>query len=132
MSVPSQECDSCFLVVPLVEMVELLVGFVGFCELSVLNAPWSTVPLLLPLSGSAPTDLAYCLTIVLSEICRGQKRSNTLNCNFLFQIILPYFEELKKTKNKKTGRNVSPFLIEELLEKLMLAKTKLKNLWKFY
>ena len=46
------------LVVPFVEMVELLVGFVGFCELSVLNAPWSTVPLLLPLFGSAPTDLA--------------------------------------------------------------------------
>jgi hypothetical protein len=38
-------------------MVELLVGFVGFCELSVLNASWSTEPLLLPLFGSVPTDL---------------------------------------------------------------------------
>ena len=47
-----------FLVVPFFEMVELLVGFVGFCELSVLNAPWSMVPLLLHLSGSVPTDLA--------------------------------------------------------------------------
>jgi hypothetical protein len=27
---------------------------------------------------------------------------------------------------------VSPLLTEELLEKLMLAKTKHKNLWKFY
>jgi len=75
MSVPSQECDSCFSVVPLVEMVELLIGFVGFCGLSLLNAPWSTVPLLLhvPLFGSVPTDLTQCLTIVLSKINRGQK-----------------------------------------------------------
>jgi hypothetical protein len=61
--------------------------------LSLLNAPWSTVPLLLPLFGSVPTDLAYCLTVVLSEIYRGQK-DPTLN--FLFQILLFYFEELKK------------------------------------
>jgi hypothetical protein len=38
--------------------VELLIGFVCFCGLSLLNAPWSTVPLLLPLFGSVPTDLA--------------------------------------------------------------------------
>jgi hypothetical protein len=38
-------------------MVELLIGFVCFCGLSLLNAPWSTVPLLLPLFGSVPTDL---------------------------------------------------------------------------
>jgi hypothetical protein len=37
---------------------------------------------------------------------------------------LSYFEELKKKKNNKTGRTVSPLLTEELLEKLMLAKTK--------
>ena len=37
------------------------------------NVPWSTVPLLLPLFGSVPTDLAQCLTVVLSEIYRGQK-----------------------------------------------------------
>ena len=29
-----------------------------FCGLSLLNAPWSTVPLLLPLFGSVPTNLA--------------------------------------------------------------------------
>jgi hypothetical protein len=46
---------------------------------------------------------------------------------------LSYFEELKKkTNNNKTGRTMSPLLTEELLEKLMLAKTKHKNLWKFY
>jgi hypothetical protein len=39
-------------------MVELLIGFVCFCGLSLLNAPWSTVPFLLPLFGSVPTDLA--------------------------------------------------------------------------
>jgi hypothetical protein len=49
MAVPSQECDSSFSVVPVVEMVELLIGFVGFCGLSHLNAPCTTVPLLLPL-----------------------------------------------------------------------------------
>jgi hypothetical protein len=37
---------------------ELLIGFVYFCGLSLLNAPWRTVPLLLPLFGSVPTDLA--------------------------------------------------------------------------
>ena len=37
---------------------ELLIGFVCFCELSLLNAPWRTVPLLLPLFGSVPTYLA--------------------------------------------------------------------------
>jgi hypothetical protein len=40
------------------QMVELLIGFVCFCGLSLLNVPWSTVPLLLPLFGSVPTDLA--------------------------------------------------------------------------
>jgi hypothetical protein len=43
-----------------------------------------------------------------------------------------YFEELKKENNNKTGRTVSPLLTEELLEKIMLAKTKHKKLWKFY
>jgi hypothetical protein len=46
-------------------MVELI-GFVCFCGLSLLNTPWSTVPLLLPLFGSVPTDLVQCLTVVLS------------------------------------------------------------------
>jgi hypothetical protein len=44
---------------------------------------------------------------------------------------LCYFAELKKYNNK-TGRTVSPLLTEELLEKIMLAKTKHKKLWKFY
>ena len=54
-------------------IVELLIGFVCFCALYLLNAPWRMVPLLLPLFGSVSTDLAQCLTIVLSEINRGQK-----------------------------------------------------------
>jgi hypothetical protein len=57
MSVPNRECDS-FSVVTLVEMVELLIDCVGFCGFSLLNAPCTTVPLLLPLFGSVPTDLA--------------------------------------------------------------------------
>jgi hypothetical protein len=43
-----------------------------------------------------------------------------------------YFEELKKNNNNKTGRTVRPLLTEELLEKIMLAKTKHKKLSKFY
>jgi hypothetical protein len=44
-----------------------------------------------------------------------------------------YFEELKKpTKSNITGRTVNALLTEELLEKIMLAKTKHKKLWKFY
>jgi hypothetical protein len=44
-----------------------------------------------------------------------------------------YFEELqKKTNSNITGRTVSALLTEELLEKIMLAKTKHKKLWKFY
>jgi hypothetical protein len=54
-------------------MVELLIGFVCFCGLSLLNAPWSTVPLLLPLFGSVPTDLAQCLTVVLTK-CETRKQ----------------------------------------------------------
>jgi hypothetical protein len=42
-----------------------------------------------------------------------------------------YFEELKKNSNI-TGRTVSALLTEELLEKIMLAKTKHKKPWKFY
>jgi hypothetical protein len=57
MSVPNRECDS-FSVVTLVEMVQLLIDFVVFCGFSFLNAPCTTVPLLLPLFGSVPTDLA--------------------------------------------------------------------------
>jgi hypothetical protein len=37
MSVPSRECDSCFSVVTLVEMVELPIDFVGFCGFSLLK-----------------------------------------------------------------------------------------------
>ena len=41
--VQSQEYDNCFQIVPLVDMVKLLFGF---CRLSLLNTPWSTVHLL--------------------------------------------------------------------------------------
>ena len=59
MPVPSQECVVFQLFRRLkTQMVELLIGFVCFCGLSLLDAPWSTVPLLLPLFGSVPTDLA--------------------------------------------------------------------------
>jgi hypothetical protein len=59
MPVPSQECAVFQLFRCLkTQMVELLIGFVCFCGLSLLNAPWSTVPLFLPLFGSVPTDLA--------------------------------------------------------------------------
>jgi hypothetical protein len=46
---------------------------------------------------------------------------------------LSYFEELKK-KQQQQNRTYSepPLLTEKLVEKLMLAKTKHKNLWKFY
>jgi predicted NAD/FAD-binding protein len=59
------------------------------------------------------------------------KRPNTIN--LLSQILLFYFEELrKKTNSNITERTVSAFLTEELLEKIMLAKTKQKKFWKFY
>jgi hypothetical protein len=52
-------------------MVELLIGFVCFCGLSLLNAPWSTVPLLLPLFGSVPSTSCYvavgCFFLVLQN-----------------------------------------------------------------
>jgi hypothetical protein len=44
---------------------------------------------------------------------------------------LSYFEELKKQQQRNRAYK-SPLLTEELLEKLMLSKTKHKNLWKFY
>jgi predicted transcriptional regulator YheO len=36
------------------------------------------------------------------------------------------------TNSNITGRTVSALLTEELLEKIMLAKTKHKKFWKFY
>ena len=49
-AVPSQAYDSFFLpVVPLIEMVQLPLGFVSACGLSLSTAPWSAVYLLLPL-----------------------------------------------------------------------------------
>jgi hypothetical protein len=49
------------------------------------------------------------------------------------KILLFYFEELnKKTNSNITGRTVSALLTEELLEKVMLARTKHKKLWRFY
>jgi hypothetical protein len=43
-----------------------------------------------------------------------------------------YFEEQKKPNSNITGRTVSALPTEELLEKIMLAKTKHKKPWKFY
>jgi hypothetical protein len=111
-------------------MVELLIGFVCFCGLSLLNAPWSTVPLLLPLFDKCANRSGVMSYRGSFRDIQGSKRPNTIN--FLFQILLFYFEELKKNNNNKTGRTVSPLLTEELLEKIMLAKTKHKKLWKFY
>ena len=56
---------------------------------------------------------------------QGSKRPNTIN--FLFHILLFYFEELKKTNSNITGRTVSALLTEELLGGEMLAKTKHKK-----
>ena len=54
-------------------------------------------------------------------------------CGLSLQILLFYFEELRKKNNSNiTGRTVSALLTEELLEKIMLAKTKHEKLWKFY
>jgi hypothetical protein len=61
---------------------------------------------------------------------QGSKRPNTIH--FLFLILLFYFEELKKINSNITGRTVSALFTEELLEKIMLAKTKHKKVWKFY
>jgi hypothetical protein len=70
--------DSCFSVVPLVEMVELLIGFVGFCGLSLLNAPWSTVPLLLPLFGSVKKNWLNVLPLFFpGHIDRGKKNQHS-------------------------------------------------------
>jgi hypothetical protein len=55
------------------------------------NVPWSTVPLLLPLFGSVPTDLAQCLTVVLSEIYRGQKDPKLFISNPMFSFCKHYF-----------------------------------------
>jgi hypothetical protein len=46
--------------------------------------------------------------------------------------LLFLFSHFKKTNSNITGRTVSALLTEELLEKIMLAKTKHKKLWKFY
>jgi hypothetical protein len=60
MPVPSQECVAFQLFRWLkTQMVELLIGFFCFCGLSLLNAPWSTVPLLLPSDATRLTIRRY-------------------------------------------------------------------------
>ena len=71
----------------------------------------------------------YLYSVVCRDI-QGSKRPNTIK--LLFQIQLSYFEELKKKQQQQNRTYRSPLLTEELLEKLMLAKTKHKNLCKFY
>jgi hypothetical protein len=58
MPVPSQECVVFQLFRWFKIQMVALIGFVCFCGLFLLNAPWSTVPLLLPSFGSVTTDLA--------------------------------------------------------------------------
>jgi hypothetical protein len=61
MPIPNQECVVFQLFSLLkTQMVELLIGFVCFCGLSLLNAPWSTVPLLLPLFDFNKTSSFLC------------------------------------------------------------------------
>jgi hypothetical protein len=104
-------------------MVELLIGFVCFCGLFL----WMRL--------GVRCHCYYLYSVVCQQIWRmyyrcsfrdiqGSKRPNTIN--FLFQILLFYFEELKKTNS-----NINVHT-EELLEKIMLAKTNHKKLWKFY
>ena len=61
---------------------------------------------------------------------QGSKRPNTIN--FLFQIRLFYFEELKKNQQQhnKTYSERHPY--RRTSGKKMLAKIKHKKLWKFY
>ena len=112
------------------QMVELLIGFVCFCGLSLLKAPWRMVPLLLPLFGSVPTDLRNVLPLFFPRYT-GVKKTQQYKL-FISNPIVLFWRTKKNNNNNKTGHTVSPLLTEELLEKIMLAKTKHKNLWKFY
>ena len=51
---------------------------------------------------------------------------------FISNPIALFWRTKKNNNNNKTGHTVSPLLTEELLEKIMLAKTKHKKFWKFY
>ena len=51
---------------------------------------------------------------------------------FISNPIVLFWRTKKKTNSNITGRTVSAFPTEDLLEKIMLAKTKHKKLWKFY
>ena len=51
---------------------------------------------------------------------------------FISNHIVLFWRPKKKTNSNITGRTVSTLPTEELLEKIMLAKTKHKKLWKFY
>jgi hypothetical protein len=44
--------------IKLPEILIFPIDYVGFCGLSILNAPCTTVPFVLPLYDSVPTDLA--------------------------------------------------------------------------
>ena len=51
---------------------------------------------------------------------------------FISNPIVLFWRTKKKNNSNITGRTVSALLTEELLEKIMLAKTKHKKLWRFY
>ena len=131
MPLPSQKCVVFQLFRWLkTQMVELLIGFVCFCGLSLLNATWSTY------------HCYYLYSVVCQQIWRnvlplffprytGVKKSQ--HCKlFISNPIVLFWRTKKKTNSNITGRTVSALLTEDLLEKLMLAKTKHKKLWKFY
>ena len=50
---------------------------------------------------------------------------------FISNPIVLFWRTKKKTNSNITGRTVNALLTEELLEKIMLAKTKHKKLWRF-
>ena len=51
---------------------------------------------------------------------------------FISNPIVLFWRTKKKANSNITGRTVSALLTEELLGKIMLAKTKHEKLWKFY
>ena len=112
------------------QMVELLIGFVCFCGLFLLNATWVRY------------HCYYLYSVVCQQIWRnvlplffprytGVKKTQHYKLFILNPIVL-FWRTKKKTNNNITRCTVSALLTEELLEKIMLAKAKHKNLWKFY
>ena len=127
MPVPSQECVGFQLICWLkTQMGELLIGFVCFCGLSLLNAPWSTVPLLLLLLIVSQQIWRNVLPLFFPRYT-GVKKTQHYKL-FISNPIVLFWGTKKKTNSNIIGRTVSALLTEELLEKIMLAKTKQETL----